>query len=276
MNLKITPVPAFQDNYIWLLEPGGSNRVSVVDPGDAQPVLSLLEERQLELDTILITHHHADHTGGIDALLQRFPGAQVYGPAGSTIKGITRPMRDGDPLSLCRHDFTVLTVPGHTLDHIAYYSANAGPGDSGVLFCGDTLFAGGCGRLFEGTPEAMHGSLSRLAALPADTRIYCAHEYTLANLQFSLAVEPENEDTAQRLKNDTQARNAGLPTLPSTIGLELRTNPFLRCHMEVIQRRVRARVGADSTTGSSVDCSTDSPEVEIFTHLRQWKDTFTA
>lgn len=271
MNLKITPIPAFQDNYIWLLEPGGSNRVSVVDPGDAQPVLAVLEERQLALDTILVTHHHADHTGGIEALLQRFPGTQVYGPADSTTRSITRPLHDGDPLSLCRHDFTVLTVPGHTWDHIAYYSPDAGPGGSGVLFCGDTLFAAGCGRLFEGTAEVMYNSLSRLAALPADTRVYCAHEYTLANLQFSLAAEPENEDTAQRLQADSRARAAGLPTLPSTIGLELRTNPFLRCHTEVIQRSVRERMLGKS----SGERSSDS-ELEIFAHLRQWKDTFAA
>jgi len=264
MNLKISPIPAFADNYIWLLEPGGSNRVTVVDPGDAEPVLAVLDARQLTLDTLLITHHHADHTGGIEALLQRYPGAQVYGPAGSSIQGVTRPLNDGDPLSLCGHDFTVLTVPGHTLDHIAYYGAQAGPGGSGALFCGDTLFAGGCGRLFEGTADVMHASLSRLAALPADTRVYCAHEYTLANLQFSLAVEPKNEDTAQRLERDTMARQAGLPTLPSTIDLELRTNPFLRCHMEVIQRAVRERT------------ATDGSQVEVFAQLRQWKDTFTA
>jgi hydroxyacylglutathione hydrolase len=229
-GLEIFPIPAFRDNYIWTLAKGG--RAIVVDPGDAQPVRQALRERGLQLDTIVVTHHHADHVGGV-AELARESGARVYGPANSPFGGIDDKLRDGQSVTLHGYEFQVLTVPGHTLDHIAYWSAPLG-----VVFCGDTLFACGCGRLFEGTAAQMSHSLGRLARLPEHTLVYCAHEYTLGNLRFALAVEPANAALQRRQLSCTAQRERNEPTVPSTVFEEKATNPFLRCSVQGVRDAV--------------------------------------
>jgi hydroxyacylglutathione hydrolase len=220
--LEITPIPAFQDNYIWLLTRSGSDAAAVVDPGDAAPVQRLLEQRGLRLQGILITHHHRDHTGGVAALARSWPDCRVYGPAGR-IPGISDPVVEGDRITPAglESEFSVLSLPGHTADHVGYLGQDC-------LFCGDTLFAAGCGRVFDGTFEQLSGSLRRIAALPAQTRIYCAHEYTLDNLGFADWVEPQSEALRRRRQADQESRAGGRPTVPSTLSLELATNPFLR------------------------------------------------
>lgn len=256
--MRVSPIPAFTDNYIWALHTSNSG-VFVVDPGDAVPVEEFLQAHKLQLNGILITHHHADHTGGIRALCEdrQIP---VYGPAQSGIRGITHAVADGDLVSLPNNSLTVIAVPGHTLDHIAYLFDS--PDDTPALFCGDTLFAGGCGRLFEGTAEMMYTSLRRLGALPDATRVFCAHEYTVNNLRFALKAEPDNTALAERLKAELEKRQQNLPTLPSTILQEQRTNPFLRCHIASI----RANVGQNMAQSLLSD-------VETFACLRRWKDT---
>ncbi|QKX18009.1 hydroxyacylglutathione hydrolase [Microbulbifer sp. YPW1] len=251
--ITIRPIPAFHDNYIWHLQNGDQHWV--VDPGDAAPVKKALDGAKLS--GILLTHHHYDHTGGVASLVDDFD-CPVYGPG--SIDGVTHPLTDGDQFTLLQGDWEVIAVPGHTLDHIALVLHAS---DGTHLFCGDTLFAAGCGRLFEGTPAQMHQSLTRLASLPKDTKVYCAHEYTLANLQFARAAEPGNSDIAARLESDRATRDNDQPTLPSTIGRELATNPFLRTGSP----EVRAQAAAH---GASPDASA----VEIFATLRQWKDTF--
>lgn len=250
----VIPIPAFQDNYIWLLRKGAT--AVVVDPGDARPVLAVLEREGLALSSILITHHHADHQGGVADLLARHP-AEVFGPAAESIASISKPLRGGDMVWLdsLGVDLRVIAVPGHTLGHLAYYGA-------GCLFCGDTLFAGGCGRLFEGTAAQMADSLSRLAALPDDTAVYCAHEYTQANLRFALVVEPGNLRLQGRAAEVSAARANGQPTVPSTIGLEKATNPFLRCREPEVVASVRSR------TPAACD------ELTVFAALREWKNSF--
>jgi hydroxyacylglutathione hydrolase len=252
--MRIDPVPAFRDNYIWLIERG--DRAVVVDPGDAEPVLQFLREKKLTLDTIVVTHHHADHVGGVAALAQAY-GAPVVGPANSPFAGIGRALADNDRVTLFGHEFRVLTVPGHTLDHIAYWSP-----DLAVLFCGDTLFACGCGRLFEGTPEQMHASLERLSRLPDPTLVYCAHEYTLANLRFARAVEPANVALQHRQERCVLQRERGEATVPSTVAEEKATNPFLRCAEQDVRAAVRQKLspGADA--------------VAVFAAIRAWKDVF--
>jgi hydroxyacylglutathione hydrolase len=250
----IIRIQAFKDNYIWLLRKGAS--AVVVDPGDARPVLEVLQREGLNLSSILVTHHHADHQGGVESLLAHYP-AEVYGPATESITGITQPLYGGETLRLTclEAEFQVLAVPGHTLGHLAYYG-------SGCLFCGDTLFAGGCGRLFEGTPSQMHDSLTRLSAFPGQTAVYCAHEYTEANLRFALAVEPGNGLLRERMSEVTVARARGRATVPSTIAMEMATNPFLRCgEPEVI-------ASAQSRTAQAVE------PVDVFAALREWKNGF--
>lgn len=263
-SLNIEALRAFQDNYIWLLTRPGSALACVVDPGDAAPVQAVLQERQLTLDSILLTHHHADHTGGVADLLKDSP-AQVYGPAESRIQNISHALRAGDDIRVLGCQFTVMEVPGHTLDHIAFF-APAQP-QAGLrtplLFCGDTLFAAGCGRLFEGTAEVMYASLQSLARLPRETLIYCAHEYTMANLRFARAAEPDNQDLAERQVTDEQRLEEARITLPSSIDVELRTNPFLRCHNHDLQKRL-ARQTSDPLHS----------EVDVFAALRRWKDEF--
>lgn len=256
--MNIHPIPAFSDNYIWLLCDEDSHRGFVVDPGDAQPVVDALEERGIELVGVLITHHHFDHVGGLAALRDRY-GPIVYGPHNPAIDGIDHRLGAGDTIEVLGAAFEVLEVPGHTLDHIAYVHR----GETPVVFCGDTLFAGGCGRLFEGTPSMMLASLESLAELAPDTRVYCAHEYTLANLAFAQAVEPDNPSLAARIADAEATRARGEPTVPSDIGLELATNPFLRCDTPALQHSLRQQgkyPGDDSA--------------EIFAAVRGWKDVF--
>ncbi|ANY88411.1 MULTISPECIES: hydroxyacylglutathione hydrolase [Pseudomonas] len=254
--IQIDALPAFSDNYIWLLQDTAKRRCAVVDPGDATPVQAWLAAHPgWVLEDILITHHHHDHVGGVEALKQA-TGARVCGPAKERIPARDVALGDGDQVQVLGLDFEIIAVPGHTLGHIAYYSAP-------LLFCGDTLFAAGCGRLFEGTPEQMHQSLSRLAALPAETRVYCTHEYTLSNLRFATAVEPGNPHVAQRFADVTQMRSENRISLPSTIGLELLTNPFLRTAETSVKQK------ADEWKGHS-----NASQASVFAALRSWKDTF--
>lgn len=260
--LSVLTIPALTDNYIWLIHDG--QHAVVVDPGDATPVLAALASHQLTLTAILLTHHHGDHIGGVGELLQHF-AVPVYGPRKEAITVTTIAVGQGDTVKLEQPDLRllVLDVPGHTKGHIAYVRA-ALDGAAPWLFCGDTLFAGGCGRLFEGTPAQMVGSLGRLAALPATTEVYCAHEYTVANLRFALAVDPGNHALAQRMTAETAKREDGLPTVPSNLGLEKVTNPFLRFTDPAIERSLVA--AGKLASGAS--------PVETFAALRLWKNNF--
>ncbi len=230
--LEIIPIPAFQDNYIWLLKRGA--HAAVVDPGDAAPVIATLKDLSLTLDAILITHHHSDHIGGVAELLQSWPKANVYAPKREHYSFPHQAVGENDVVQLktLNLDLTVMETPGHTLGHVVYYGA---PFDINMLFCGDTLFGAGCGRLFEGTPEQMYHSLQCLAKLPRNTLVYCTHEYTEHNLRFARSLDPGNAALAARQVDAAALRLAGKPTLPSNIGLELETNPFLRCHTAAIQ-----------------------------------------
>jgi hydroxyacylglutathione hydrolase len=256
--LEVTPVPAFSDNYIWLVHGVGErSRVAVVDPGDAAPVNSVLDRDGLKLDAILITHHHPDHVGGVEAILRQHP-APVYGPRGECISTVDHRLGEGDECRLpsLNLQFRILDVPGHTAGHIAYFG-------HGAVFCGDTLFVAGCGRLFEGTPAQMTQSLQKLAALPANTQVFCAHEYTLSNLRFAQAVEPDNTDLAAFAERAQRVRARGLPTVPSTIGIERAINPFLRCGEPAVQSAAQRKAGqplADNTA--------------VFGAIRRWKDNF--
>jgi hydroxyacylglutathione hydrolase len=258
--IQIDALPAFSDNYIWLLQDNANRRCAVVDPGDAKPVLAWLDRNPgWQLSDILVTHHHADHTGGV-AELKSVTGAKVYGPADEKIPARDVALSDLDEITVLGLTFAVHAVAGHTLGHIAFYHADS---HRPVLFSGDTLFAAGCGRLFEGTPEQMHASLSRLAALPGNTHVYCAHEYTLSNLRFAVAVEPENPDVVGRFEEVTRLRAENRITLPSTIALELATNPFLRVSQRSVKQKADERTGADNSSPAAV-----------FATLRAWKDTF--
>lgn len=254
--MQIHAIPAFQDNYIWLLEIP-HQRAIVVDPGDAAPVKNFLQRHQLTLSALLITHHHADHTGGIEALTAdaRVP---VFGPQQEAITGITHPLTAGAEVQTFSElpQINVLDTGGHTAGHISYLIAEH-------LFCGDTLFAGGCGRLLGGTAPQLFDSLMRLKKLPDATQIYCAHEYTLANLHFALAVEPDNSDLQARFETISQRRQNGHITLPSTLATEKRTNPFLRCDIPAVK------------TAAETYCGRPLPgAVDVFTVIRQWKDQF--
>jgi hydroxyacylglutathione hydrolase len=262
----ILPVPAFTDNYIWLLCDGQRRRAAVVDPGDAAPVIAALAAHGLELAAVLVTHHHADHVGGLPALREAFPDAVVHGPRNPAIGGIDRRYGQGDTLVLDGFElrFEVIEVPGHTLDHIAWFAPAIGSTDSRpVLFCGDTLFAGGCGRLFEGTATQMLASLGRLAALPDKTMVFCAHEYTASNLRFARAVEPENEAIAARDRRVTELRAAKRATVPSRLALERATNPFLRAAQGAVRAAAEARLGRAA-----------NDDAEVLAAIRQWKDGF--
>ena len=256
-SLSVLTVPAFDDNYLWLIHDG--RHAVAVDPGDATAIVEALGKHHLSLTAILLTHHHADHVGGVPALLARYK-VPVFGSRRSPVDAITTPVGDGDTISLPQPalDFRVIDVPGHTLDHVAYYAPR-----SGWLFCGDTLFAGGCGRVFEGTPAQMHDSLARLADLPDATAVYCAHEYTLANLRFAALAEPGNAALQARMIDAQARRDRGEATVPSTIGLEKATNPFLRTTEPAIAARLAA-------AGKIANPTSDA--VEIFRALREWKN----
>ena len=255
--MNLTALAAFADNYIWMLDDGA--RALVVDPGDAAPVTAALDAMDLRLAGILVTHHHGDHTGGIATLHERLEGP-VWGPATERIPGPFLPMADGDTLEALGLRFAVMHVPGHTAGHIAYRQLDAG--EAPLLFCGDTLFSAGCGRLFEGTPAQMAHSLARLAALPPATRVCCTHEYTLANLRFAAAVEPGNAAVAEHQARCLALREAGQPTLPSTVAVERQINPFLRCsEPEVVASALR-----EGAAGNDA--------LSVFTALREWKNRF--
>ena len=253
--LEIVPLPAFQDNYIWTLRDGPY--AAVVDPGEAAPVMAYLAREGLRLVAILATHHHPDHVGGIAELVAAHE-VPVFGPKGEPIPALTHPLGQGDRVEIAElaAAFTVLDIPGHTRAHVAYYGL-------GSLFCGDTLFACGCGRVFEGTPAQMLDSLSKLAALPDETKVYCGHEYTLANIKFARAVDPGNAALAAREDRAKALRAAGRPTLPSTLGEERATNPFLRCAEPVVVESANKYLGARI-----------GDPVSVFAAIREWKNRF--
>jgi hydroxyacylglutathione hydrolase len=257
--LQVTPVRAFSDNYIWLIHaPRDARQVVVVDPGDAAAVRSALADRNLRLAAILLTHHHFDHVGGVAALLQDH-AVPTFGPASEALPGDPTQLREGDVVDLpaLGLHFEVLDVPGHTAGHIAYVG-------HGAVFCGDTLFSAGCGRLFEGTPEQMTASLDKLASLPDDTQVYCAHEYTVSNLLFSLAVEPENSESHAYLEECRSRRSRDQATVPSNMRRERNVNPFLRCHQQTVKQAAEARAGRGLN------------RTEVFAVIREWKDGFRA
>jgi len=256
---RVVAINAFNDNYIWLIISNDSHCV-VVDPGDAQPVLDYITEHQLTLEAVLITHHHHDHVGGVATLLQHV-GRQlpVYGPATEASDVVTHPLVQGSIVELLSVASTikVLDVPGHTLGHIAYVTPTS-------VFCGDTLFSAGCGRMFEGTPKMFQQSLAQLSALPAATKVYCAHEYTLANLAFAKAVSPACDAVQSRIEEVTKLRQQGRPSIPTTIGIEQRTNPFLRLDSPQIQQAI----------AQYSDHQCHKNPIENFAALRRWKDQF--
>jgi hydroxyacylglutathione hydrolase len=256
--LDVRPIPAFRDNYIWMIRAeAGAREVAVVDPGDAGPVLATLAREGLTLAAVLATHHHADHVGGIAQLIAE-TRAPVFGPARERLPVDAARLAGGDraELDALGLEFSVMDVPGHTAGHVAFTG-------HGALFCGDTLFSAGCGRLFEGSPEQMLASLDALAGLPEETRVFCGHEYTEANLRFASTVEPRNSAIMDYVKRARQARANGRPTLPSTIGLEKRVNPFLRSRHEDVKSSAEARAGRKLPA-----------PVDVFAEIRTWKDTF--
>jgi hydroxyacylglutathione hydrolase len=259
MMMNLIALPAFTDNYIWMLHDGA--QAVVVDPGDAGPVRQALQDQGLTLAGILVTHHHPDHTGGVAELHAqlREPAAQVFAPARERTPEPHVAVSEGDVISVAGLRFRVLEVPGHTAGHVAYVHEPAN-GAAPLLFCGDTLFSGGCGRLFEGTPRQMHDSLARLAALPGATQVCCTHEYTLSNLRFATDVEPGNAELATYRAQCEALRANGQPTLPSTIARERAINPFLRCDVPAVQAAAQAH-GAAAADG-----------VSVFAALREWKN----
>ena len=252
--MRLQPVPALDDNYIWLLR-DDAGRAVIVDPGDAVPVLAALDDAPPP-HAILVTHHHPDHVGGIPDLLDQWPGLPVFAPADPRIPIATQRVREGDVLALGPWAFRVLELPGHTRSHVGYVA-------DGVVFCGDTLFSLGCGRLFEGTPAQMLDSLDRLAALPGETRVCCTHEYTLANAAFALAVDPGNPDLQSRVAQARAQRATGAPTLPTTLASERACNPFLRSRDPALRDALARHAGQPV-----------ADDVEAFALLRRWKDGF--
>lgn len=256
MTHSIFPISAFTDNYIWVWVDDVKKQAVVVDPGDAVPILKFLDQNKLTLHAILITHKHHDHTGGIAALLSQFPDASVFSNQTENIAQTTQHVSDGDIIHINDHALMIITIPGHTLGHIAYYCKP-------VLFCGDTLFTNGCGKIFEGTAGQMLASLKKLMALSDDTLIYCGHEYTLSNIKFALHVEPNNHALQKRFDETKKLRSENKPTVPSTLKLEKETNPFLRCSKPSVIETVSHHAGKKLNS-----------EVDVFTELRQWKNNF--
>lgn len=257
-TLSILTVPAFDDNYLWIIHDG--IHAAVVDPGDANPILAALQAHQLKLSAILLTHHHADHIGGVPALLAHRQ-VPVFGPSNDNIAAVTQKLQQDQQITVpdLGLELQVIEVPGHTRGHIAYYAA-----EQHWLFCGDTLFAGGCGRLFEGTPSQMLASLDKLAALPGDTAVYCAHEYTMSNLRFAREVEPDNQLLLERIRVEQDKRDHGIPTVPTQITLERQTNPFLRVRESSVQTSLVA----------AGKISADKDDASNFGALREWKNNF--
>jgi hydroxyacylglutathione hydrolase len=253
--ITVSAIPAFRDNYIWALHDG--KHAAIVDPGDAAPVLDFLRAQNLALCTILITHHHNDHVGGNKGILARH-AVPVYGPAGENIDTVSVRLKENDEITISELNLTfkVIEIPGHTAGHIAYVG-------HGMVFCGDTLFACGCGRLFEGTPAQMYRSLGKLAALPDDTKVYCAHEYTLSNIAFARAVEPDNHALLNRELAEREKRGRGVPTVPSTIALERATNPFMRSEIPAVIAAANQRTNALHPT-----------PVDVLATIREWKNSF--
>ncbi|MBD1575062.1 hydroxyacylglutathione hydrolase [Vibrio sp. S11_S32] len=252
-GLTIETITAFNDNYIWSIQ-NHDQRCVLVDPGEAAPALSHLQQHNLDLDTIILTHHHADHVGGVAELLRHYPKTKVIGPANDPVMMLTQSVHGGDRIDIFGETFLVIDVPGHTAGHIAYV------GD-GKLFCGDVLFSAGCGRVFEGTYQQMYDSLQKLASLPQETQVYCAHEYTSANLSFALAVEPENDLLHQYRDEVNRLRAQDKPTIPTTLRQEKWINPFLRCQEPNVMKAVSARTD-------------DLSALSVFTALRDWKNDF--
>ena len=253
--LSVKPIKAYQDNYIWLVS---TNEGSiVVDPGESKKILNLIDNNEIDLKGVLITHHHFDHTNGLSDLLNK-RGLEVYGPK-NNVHGINNIVKNNDKFTVIGIDFEVIEIPGHTLDHIAYYSFNDG---EPILFCGDTLFSGGCGRVFEGTFDQMFIALKKMSKYPKETKIFCGHEYTLSNLKFALAVDENNEDLIEEYDNIKNIVDSGNPSLPTILEKELKINPFLRCDNHHIKNKIVSKF------------NTSDDEFEVFCALRQWKDSF--
>ena len=253
--LSVEPIKAFTDNYIWLVS---TNEGSIViDPGESKSIQKLIDNKTIDLKGILITHHHYDHTNGLSELVKKNE-LEVYGPI-NNIDGINHRLNDKDKISIIGIDFDVISIPGHTLDHIGFYSANA---NNPILFCGDTLFAGGCGRIFEGTYEQMFHALKKITKLPTNTNIYCGHEYTLSNLKFALEADDTNKELIEEFKKVENKINSNIPSLPTTLDKELKVNPFLRCDNINIQNKIIEKFNVSNN------------ELEVFTALRKWKDNF--
>lgn len=291
-TLSISPIRAYQDNYIWALLNNSSateaSQAWIVDPGDHKPVIEFLEAHQLQLAGILVTHHHWDHTTGLTPLLEWLENTQqdaikIYGPHNPNIKEISHPLKEGDTVICFDHQVSVMEVPGHTLDHIAYVlkeTLSEGEQETLSLFCGDSLFSAGCGRMFEGEYAQMYQSLQKYKALPSDTKVYCTHEYTAANLSFALAVEPANQDIIKEISRVARLDTNLTPSLPSSIGKECSINPYLRTDKIAVQKSAIQASKNNPNQLSDIDydelrASSDAvDQADIFMAIRQWKDRF--
>lgn len=251
--MELIRVPALNDNYIWILA-DNQKQCIIVDPAEAEPILEIITQKHLTPVAILLTHHHNDHTGGVEEILNKFTTLPVFGPKETASKGATELVENGDNIIINQFNFHIISLPGHTLEHIAFYQAP-------YLFCGDTLFSAGCGRIFEGTPEQMYQSIQKIAALPDDTQICCAHEYTLSNLKFAHHIWPENEAITQYLKKITQMRDKHQPTVPTTLKTERKINVFLQCDNQQLQKKLQVNIQ-------------NPPLRAVFTLLRQLKDQY--
>lgn len=261
-SITIHPIPILKDNYVWMMINANKRLAMIVDPGEALPVISYLKDNKLTLTAILITHHHWDHTNGIEKIKNELTNDQhfdipIFGHHQNMITHISHVVDEGDQISFSDFPiFKVFAIPGHTLKHLAFYSPS-------ILFCGDTLFAAGCGRLFEGKADELYHSLQKLIALPPETKVYCAHEYTLKNLQFAQLIEPHNQSIAEKMIRIKKCRDDNLPTLPSRLAEEKLTNPFLRCHIPEVIRK------AEQYAGKKL-----SNPIDVFATLRKWKDEY--